>query len=245
MKCQYCGRDNPDGSTYCECGRPLSLGGQSSSSGGYTSSTNSPFSYQTLDSVKRTRHIPVVPIIVLLCALIGVGVFFGLRWLDQKHMTDESSWKLISEPLSSITVPSALDKGEMLTIQGSDLEHLCFYTSRLAGFDVSMHKYTDPEKEMYSGLDAKSFASIQTLRTVKINGQEVKYKERSGKNYLYGEFSRHCPNYVGKSDEVWFIESMFPTPDGCFFVNVYCAEEDKDQYRESMLKWLDSFTSKL
>lgn len=247
MKCQYCGRDNPDGETFCECGRPLRLGGTSSapaSTGGYTPSSDSPFASQTLDSVKRTRSIPWAPIIVVICALIGVGVFFGLRWLQGKHVTDESSWKTIDEPLFSITASPDLDKGEMLTVQGGAEDLIGFYTSRLAGFDVRIRKYTDPEKEVYGKLSAADFAKAQKIRTVKINGQEVKYETRAGKNYIYAEYNRHCINHIKKTDEVWYIEAMFPTANCYYIVDAYCAQEDKDAYRESLFKWLDSFTPK-
>ena len=247
MTCQYCGRDNPDGATYCECGRPLSLGGTNTGASANSSAPKpeSPFAYQTLDSVKRTRNFPVVPVIVILAALLGVGIFFGLRWLDARHMTDPSSWKEVSEPLFTITVPPALEKGEMLTLQGSRSEHLVFYTSRLGGFNVGIYRYSDAEKELYGNLDAKAFTAAQQMIKLTLNGQEVKYQVREGQNYAFLEYSRHAPNYVGKSDEVWFIEALFPTPKGYYIVDVYCAEEDKGEYRDYLLQWLDNFTSKI
>ena len=249
MKCIYCGRENPEGETFCECGRPLRLGSSPTmaASGGsaYTPSPDSPFAAQTLDSVKRKRSVPWVPIILLIAVLIGVGVFFMLRWLAAKHITDESSWKTIDEPSFSITVPSAMDKGEMLTSNMSTADLLGFYTSRLAGFDVSIHRYTDPEKEMYSGVTAEQFAEAQKMRTTTINGQKIEFKPRPGKNYVFIEYNSHHPNYIKKSDEVWYIEAMFPTKNAYYLVNVYCAQEDKAEYRESLLKWLDSFVPKL
>ncbi len=243
MKCSYCGHDNPDNEVYCVCGRPLRLG-SSSSAPGYTPDPSSPFASQTLADVKRTRSVPVMPIILLILVLLGVGGFFGLRWLQKSHVTKPDAWETIDKPLYTITVPSEMEKGEMLTVQGSSYDLLDFFTSRNAGFDVSVHRYYDPEKEMYGSLTAKDFAAAQTLRTVKINDQVVNYTAREGKNYIYGEYAVHRPNYVGKSDEVWMIESMFPCPECCYLVNVYCAQEDKDEFRESMLKWLDSFTVK-
>ncbi len=245
MKCMYCGRENPDGAVYCECGRPLKLGGAANTNtSSYTPSPDSPFASQTLADVKRTRSVPVVPIVFILALLIGAGVFFGMRWLEQRNVTKEDTWETVSEPLWEITVPSGLKKGDMLTVQGSSYDLLGFYSSRLAGFDVSVHTYTDPEKEMYGGLNAKDFAEAFKGRTVKINDNEIKYIVREGANYIYGEYPRHCANYIGKSDEVWYIEGLFPYADGFFLVDVYCAEEDKGEYRDAMLKWLDSFKIK-
>lgn len=243
MKCMYCGRDNPDDATFCECGRPLRLGGASSTPS-YTSTDTSPFASQTLADVKYKKPIPKAPLLLLLLIAVGVGVFFLLRFLSDKKITDEGSWETISKPFYSITVPSSFKEGDMLTVGNSVEVLLDFYTSRLAGFDVSKREYTAPEKEMYGSLTARDFAEAQQIRTVKINGQEVKYQVREGHEYIYGEFSRHCINYIGKTDDLWYIEAMFPTKNAYYLVNVYCAEEDKAQYRDAMMKWLDSFTPK-
>ena len=249
MKCMYCGRENPEGEIYCECGRPLRLGSSPTmaASGGssYTPSPDSPFAAQTLDSVKRTRSFPWKPLALLLLVLIGVGIFFLIRMFSAKHITDEASWETINETSFSITVPPEMEKGEMLTSTSSTTNLLAFYTSRLAGFDVSVHRYTDPEKEMYSGLTAEQFAEAQKIRTTKINDQLIEYKVRPGKNYVYIEYNSHHPGYIKKSDEVWYIEAMFPTENAYYLVCVYCAQDDKDEYHEAMLKWLDSFVPKL
>ena len=243
----YCGRENPDNETFCECGRPLKLGGSSStpSSGGYTPSADSPFASQTLDSVKRTRSIPWTPIIILILACIGVGVFFGLRWLQGKHVTDEASWQTIDQPMYSIKVPSDLDKGEMLTVNDGAFDLLDFYTSRLTGFNVYYHKYVDTEKQVYSGLTIDQFNDLQSLVKRTVNGQEIKNQVGASGKYIFYESHLHRPNYIKKSDEIWYIEALFPLENSCYFVDIYCAEEDKDEYRESLFKMLDTFEPKI
>lgn len=239
----YCGRDNPDGATFCECGRPISLGGSSGSSGspGMSGGYDSPFANQTLAGVKQKQSLPLMPIIVLILVLIGVGVFFGIRYLGDKKMTDESAWETFSKPLYSISLPSNFKKGEMLTVQSAKEKLLDFYTSRLGACDVCVYDYTEEEKGIYGGLTAQDFAKVFDKVNQSINGQEVKYKAREGQNYMYGEYSAHRPNYIDKSDEVWVIEALYPTATGYFIVGVYCAEDDKSDYRDYMFKWLDSF----
>ena len=250
MTCEYCGRENPDGTVFCECGRPLTLGSRTSSagasSGGYGASPQPSAAYGRYTySAPRPRRSPVVFIVIFLIALaVGGAMYFLSSKNAGKNMTDESKWKTITEPQFSITVPPAMKKGTMLTVMGGKTKHLGFYTSNLAGFDVNYYKYTNDEKELYGSLNAKDFALVSSLMTQKINDQEIKFQAREGKNYLFAEYNRHSPNYIGKSDEVWYIESMFPTAEGYYIVDTYCAQTDKAEYRESMLKWLDSFSGK-
>ena len=239
MKCMYCGQDNPDGAVYCRCGRPLTLGG------GYGGQMN-PFPMQTPDMVKHRKAVPIMPIILVLLMIVAAGGFFYYRNYLKASVTDESKWQTISGSGYSIKAPKAMKKGEMLTVSGGDSTLLDFYTCEEMGFDVSVHNYTDEEKKMYGELDAKAYLAAYKLsgRVQKINGQELKFEVREGQNYVYAGYNVHRPNYVGKSDEVYYIESLFPYGDGYYQVNAYCAEEDKDKYEEYLLKLLDSFDEK-
>ncbi len=183
-------------------------------------------------------------VFLIIIAAVGAGVFFGMGKMNEKNVTDESTWTTISEPQFSIKVPKSMKKGEMLTVQGSSVQQLCFYTSQLAGFDVNFYTYNDEEKGTLGSLSVKEYETVMKKMTRKVNGQVLTYKARDGKNYLFAEYNRHSPNYIGKSDEVWYIEAMYPTKEGYYIVDTYCAQTDKDMLRESMLKWLDSFTIK-
>ena len=234
MKCMYCGQDNPDGAVFCVCGRPLSL------HGGY----NNPFPMQTPDMVKHRKAVPKTPFIILLVLVLGVAGFFGYKKLLEKSITDESTWHNVTGDGYSITVPKTLKKGEMLTVGDSDIKLVDFYTSQDVGFDVCVCQYTEEEKAILGGLSVQEVFNIYTAdgrRTRKINDQELKFKVREGKNYFYAGVNRHCINHIGKTDEVYYIEAIFPYKDCYYQVDVYCAETDKDKYEETLLKWLDSF----
>ncbi|MBR6338391.1 MAG: zinc ribbon domain-containing protein [Ruminococcus sp.] len=234
MKCMYCGQDNPDGAVFCVCGRPLTLGG------GY----GNPFPVQTPDMVPHRKAVPKLPLILLILAVLGVCGFIGYHLYLEKSMTDESKWKTIDGKGYSITVPIALKEGKMLTVNDSDGELLGFYTSEEAGFDVHRYNYTDVEKKMYGGLDAQAYLDAfmaNGRRKISINGQELKYQVREGEDYFYAGCNRHCINHIGKTDEVYYIDAVFPTKNGFYVVDVYCAEDEKDKYEAVLLKWLDSF----
>lgn len=236
MKCMYCGQDNPDGEVFCVCGRPLTLGG------GYGTQAP-PFPFQTPDQVKHRKALPKGPIILLLIVLLGVGGFFYYRHYMQSSMTDESKWQTINGNGYSITVPKVMKKSKMLTVEGSEMELLDFYTSEDAGFDVSVYRYSEEEKSLYGKLGAKDYraAMVASGRTVKINDQKLDFKVREDENYLYAGYNVHRANHIGKSDDVYYIEAMYPCDDCYYQVDVYCAESDKSKYESIMLKWLDSF----
>ena len=192
----------------------------------------------------KSRSPKAIIISVIILALIAVGIYFGTGFLSEKQITDESSWVTMDEERFSMTVPKAMKERKMLSLQLNDEEILKSCTSTLAGFDVSVCDYTEEEKGTLGLLDAKAFAAAAKLQKRSVGGLEVNYEVRDGKNYLYAEYPAHHANYVGKSDDIWFIESMFPTKDGYFTVNTYCARSDKEKIRDHMFKWLDSFTIK-
>ena len=235
MKCMYCGQDNPDGAVYCRCGRPLTLGG------GYGG--QNPFPMQTPDMVKHRKSVPVLPIILVLLMLVAAGGLFYYRNYLKASLTDESKWGTISGSGYSIKAPKLMKKGDMLTVGSEESKLLDFYTCEEMGFDVSVYNYSADEKKMYGDLDAKAYLAAYKLsgRVQKINGQELKFQVREGENYLYAGYNVHRPNHVGKSDDVYFIEAMFPSKDGYYLVDAYCAESDKGKYEEYLLKMLDSF----
>ena len=191
----------------------------------------------------KSRAKPIILSIVIL-VLIAVGIRFGIGFFSEKDITDESSWVTMDEERFSITVPKGMKEGKMLSMGLGDEKVLKFCTSTLAGFDVSVCDYNEEEKGTLGLLDAKAYAAAANLQKKTVGITEVKYEVREGKNYLYAEYPAKHTNYVSKSDDLWFIESMFPTKDGYFTVNTYCSRQDKDKIRDCMFKWLDSFTLK-
>ena len=216
--------------------------------GGYMGGQMSPFPRQTLDQVKHKKAVPVGPIVVVILVVLVVAGFFGYQGYLNKSMTDESKWITISGSGYSIKAPKAMKKGDMVQVLDEDAKLLDFYTSREAGFDVSVYHYTADEKKLLSGMGAQEYLATITLggkRTRKVNGQDVTYEVREGKNYIYSNgIKLHRQNYVRKSDDIYYIEAMFPYEDGYYQVNVYCAESDKSKYEDVLMKWLDSFTVK-
>ena len=247
MTCGYCGKDNPEGSVYCSCGMPLTYerGGGTNGfvqapAGGFDNSAS-----QGFGSAPRSgmgAGIPKKAIFFVIGVLLFAAVYFGYGWFTNRQANNEDSWQTIEESLFTMKAPASLKKDKMLTVMGSDIKHICFYTSYNAGFDVNLYKYKDDEKELLGKYTAADYLKLRQGVRRSINDYEVHYSLGSTGNYMYCEYPVHRPNYVGKSDEVWLIEATYPIPKGYYIVEVYCAESDKDAMRDSMFKWLDSFT---
>ena len=243
MICQHCGHDNPDGAVYCECGRPLKDGAAyASRQHGSQATAMSSFELREQNRYRRSYFIPIV---IALGVLFLAGFFYVRVRLEKDKVLNKSKWTAIDEPLFSMTVPSSMTKDKMETVNsGEDFEHLGFFTSPYAGFDVSLHRYSESEKSSYSELDARSLAEARKNRVTKVNGQVLIFTVREEKNYVFTEYDRHAENYIGRSDDLWNIQAMYPTPDGYYVINIYCDHEEKASMREAMLQWLDSFKPK-
>ncbi len=240
MTCKYCGKESPDGSVYCSCGMPLTYD-RGSGTSGFDNSAQQGFG-SAPRSVGRGGGFPKKAVMAMISVLLCVAVYFGYGWFRNNQANNEDSWKTIEESLFTMTAPSSLKKGKMLTVMGSDIKHICFYTSYNAGFDVNLYKYKDDEKAVLGAYTAKDYLDLQSGRRRSVNDHEVHYALGGSGNYIYGEYPVHRANYVGKSDDIWLIEATYPIPKGYYIVEVYCAESDKGAMRDSMLKWLDSFT---
>lgn len=241
MTCEYCGRENPEGAVYCECGRPLGVNRVVTSDG--RTEVHPALSTAELRRINRAKKRPPVLIIALILgALIIAGVVYLKQQSAKKAYTKESDWKTIDEARFSMVVPSAFQKAEMTLI--GDAELLAFYTSDYAGFDAEFYAYDDKEKAQYGSLNAAEFLEVRKTFKTKINGQLINFSEREGKDYIIAEFPRSLADRVRKSEELWYIQAEFPKPDGYYAVAVYCPQEERSAMRDSMLKWLDSFTVK-
>ena len=192
----------------------------------------------------KTSTPKAIIIAVIILAVIAVTIRFGVGFFSEKQITDESRWETMDEPRFSITVPKSMNEGKMLSMSLGEVEVLKFCTSTYAGFDVSVHKYTEEEKSTLGLLDAEGYAAAANLQKPNVGGIEYDFEVREGKNYLYVEYPVTHANYVSSSEKIWFVEALFPMQDGYYSVNVYCARDKKDKMRDYLFKWLDSFTPK-
>ena len=182
--------------------------------------------------------------IVLLIAALAVGGYFGYNYLTVKQITNESSWQTISGSGFSIKAPSPLKQGANKSTDVLGATSECFYTSRLVGFDVSYRPYTPQEKPYVSHYTAEDYSDLLDLLMSNVGGNDIIFTVSDDKRYLYGQGRRQIKDYVGKSDEVWYIMAVYPNSDGFYVVDAYCNMEEKSKLQDSLFKMLDSFEVK-
>ena len=253
MKCGYCGRECPDGTVYCECGRPLTYnrdgspsftaGGDDAGSAAYASGS------KQKPSVLRTVIMLILAAALVLLFIIGKS-FFEKR-MDEKvirDINDTSTWQTIDTAQFSMKAPSCLKEGEMINIpeiQGNSTG-LVFYYSKHVALAVSFYSFTSEEKEIFGSLTAAESEEVLHSNKVLLSWLNRSFAPREGKDYVYYETDNYYCSYIGngEKEDTLYIEGKYATPDGWYFVETYTLLEDKDELRDEILEMLDSFTIK-
>ena len=75
-----------------------------------------------------------------------------------------------------------------------------------------------------------------------VNGQPLDPKELGDK--IYVEFPATKDGYIEVTDLLWEVDATLVTQNAVYEIEVYCPEQDKDIYRDSMVKWIESFEVK-
>lgn len=253
MKCGYCGRENPDGAVFCECGRPLTYdkGGSAFSAVSEENEPSAAYASNTQPKPKSTLRG-----LILIAAVIvfGIGAGFGARYINKlkdektvQDIQDTGTWQTISTSKFSMKAPSCLQKGEMINIPeiSGNSKGLSFYYSKHAAFSVSFYKFSNKEKEVFGSLSAEE--SEELIHSDKVYGWlNRSYTPREGRDYVYYETDNYCCSYIGtrEKEDTLYIEGKYAAPDGWYFVETYCLLEDKNELRDEMFEMLDSFTIK-
>lgn len=251
MNCPYCGREVQDGEVFCACGRPVNLSGAAAGSTPQPTAQNRPVgaaspylpegvSLESLHKPAR-RGAPIWLVALVLLACVGVILFFMFRNSD---ITDESKWATINRPDYSFKAPKALkdERKRMVTI-GADL--LDFYSGKEAAILINKSNWNSSQKKMIEelGKDATKaqIFSLFSRRSITKNGVKTDLVPETRGDYVYFTMDTHEKNYIGKSDEVFEINAYYITDDAMYEVSAYCAESDKDKYKETLFKMIDSF----
>ncbi|MBR1393110.1 MAG: zinc ribbon domain-containing protein [Ruminococcus sp.] len=239
MKCQFCGRENEDGKTFCECGRPLTYGTDAAVAG---QSFEDQLKSQTLDSVKVKKSVSftqLLPVIVIVLAAIAAGVFFLMGYITEKNILKPETWETVKKGNYSISLPKAMKEAELLELNSS-FENIGFFTSDKVAVYIAMNVYNGSQKEMYGDKDIKQLVLDSPVKRT-VNGVELVPQIREGQDYIFVEYPTSHKNYIKESDELWTIIGTYFTENAMYEVSTFCAESEKDTYRDVMFEMIDSF----
>lgn len=241
MKCPFCGRENEEGKTFCECGRPLTYGNAVKVNPEGASFADQ-VRNQTLDSVKVKKSVSLsqlVPVIVIVLAAVAAGVFFLMGYITEKNILKPETWETVKKGNYSISLPKAMKESELLELN-NNFKNIGFFNCDKVAVYVAMNIFNDSQKQMYAGQDLKQLALDSPVKR-SINGVELVPQVREGQDYIYVEYPTSHKNYIKESDNLWVIIGTYITDNAMYEISTYCAESEKDTYRDVMFEMIDSF----
>lgn len=222
MTCQYCGREVEAGQQFCECGHPILN----------TAAAGSP-SYAAVPMKRSSPSVPKFVWILLAVVLLGAGGYFFSHFMDSRNLVNEDTWHEVSGSGYTVTIPKALKKSDKTLQTSSGYKVIGFYTSTEAAFSVAT-----TSSEGLSTDDLMLYFSNYS-----IDGQKLEPKKLKD-DMIYFEYTRTQKDVIKKSDNLFIVDAMCVVDDKIYEAYAYCANEDKDKYRDSMIKWVESFEVK-
>ena len=240
MKCSSCGRELEEGTLVCECGQVV--GEEKGDSDELKTPDGRSLASLEKPSVSSRRN--NILIICAMAAVIGVIAFFVYKMIIGRELTDEKGWKEFETDSFSITMPDVLKESDEISETDPDYTKLGFYTSEKIAVYVSKAELNEEEKSVVKthGIDAIRKSMMQEGSDQMINGQKLSPKQLG--DMIYVEFPATKDGYIEVTDLLWEIDATLVTEDALYELEVYCPEQDKDEYSEAMLKWIESFEAK-
>ena len=201
-------------------------------------------SLASLEKPTVTNRTTNVLIICAMAVVIGIIAFFVYKMIVGRELTDEKGWKKFETDSFSITMPDVLKESDKISETDPDYKKLGFYTSEKIAVYVTKAALNEEEKAVVkkSGIDAIKKNMIKQGAKQTIVGQPIDPKELG--DAIYVEFAVTKDGYIDVTDLLWEVDATIVTEEALYEVEIYCPEVDKDIYRESMLKWLESFEVK-
>lgn len=239
MKCSSCRRELKEGTLVCECGQAVG----EEKAGGETKTPDGR-DLASLEKPAVTSRTTNVLIVCAMAVVIGIIAFFVYKMIIGRELTDEKGWKKFETDSFSITMPDVLKESDKINESDPDYTRLGFYTSEKIAVYVSKAELNEEEKSVVKthGIDAIRKSMMQEGSEQMINGQKLSPKQLG--DMIYVEFPATKDGYIEVTDLLWEVDATIVTEQALYEVEIYCPEVDKDIYRESMLKWLESFEVK-
>lgn len=256
MRCQYCGREAQPGQVFCECGHPVSLSTGANHNAASYGFPEPPSDYdknwltpdgRSLSSLEKKPGMGVagkIVIFLIIAAIVGVGGFFGYKFIKGQDLLDEGNWETADKAGFSITLPSAMKESDNIIEIDKKYDKLGYFKSDKAGVYIAKAEHTASSREAIQqyGLKRMKQLTIQMAKTRKINGQALDIKERG--DLLVAEYSMNRKNFIKGTDKLWVLDATLITEQRLYEVQAFCAESEKDKYIDAMYKWVESFKAK-
>ncbi|MCR4646553.1 MAG: hypothetical protein K5695_14290 [Oscillospiraceae bacterium] len=224
MRCNSCGRELQNGQMFCQCGATVGYSG--------TDALN-------LYPEKKKSALPLLIgmgagalIFVVIIVLVVSAATKGKR-----SVTDRSKWERLTGTGFSMTVPSGMTDGEVVT-KSAELNTLKqMHNSEVA---IAVSSYAYDAKKLGSINRKKLQEMIQKqMPTKDSNGHEINLQERGG--YFYYDYEHEQSGIFFGANSVHVVDAMFVGKSAVYDVVVFCPEKKYSEYEPYIFSWVDSF----
>ena len=175
---------------------------------------------------------------IIICSLIILCVFAG--FLSYKHfmkhdITDGSKQEYVYNDEFTAKIPDNMKSSDKLYYSSSGEEQIAFYQNSEACFSVAKIPFST--NQSLKTIDLKTFYSKIEINCEKLNMIPIN-------NGYYYDIDKKAKNVFDNTENVFSIEDVFKGDEAVYSVVIQCRKEDKAEYKDSMLKWLESFELK-
>lgn len=178
------------------------------------------------------KKIIISVIITLVFAAAG---YFGYGYMLDKNITDSSHWKKFYNDEFSVVLPKNMESSDKLFHTSDGQKQIAFYHNSRACFSVAKLPYS--VNAALKDIDIEKYFSKIT-----VNGEHLTLFPING-GFYYTSIKKSSGSFK-KTEDVFEIEGAFKGKTAVYSVVIQCRLEDKDEYEDPMLKWLESFELK-
>lgn len=157
-------------------------------------------------------------IAVAACAVI---IFFAIS-KNKVDLTDSMTWRTVTESEFTAKIPDVLEATDKLFHTSTGTEQIACYSYKDVVFSVA-------RKSADSGYTKQHLE--KQLNNIKINGEPINHKE-IGDGFYYDSLD----------DGTYEIDGLFLGNGKIYSIVIECDGSNMNEYKDSMLKWLESFT---
>lgn len=163
------------------------------------------------------------------------AIIFGLISTNSVDITDSSKWRYVTHDEFSVRLPEALEPSTKLYNTSWGSEQIACYSCDDIVFSVAKQPYSGNSN--LESVDLKKY-----IDNIKIDGEKL--EPIAVNNGYYYKTKRNSSPAPEDSDNIFQIEALFKGDDAIYSVATNCKMEDKAEYEESMVKWVEGFSLK-
>lgn len=175
---------------------------------------------------------------VIISFALAAVIAFGGRWYirhgEVSALKDTEDWAQMSLSGYTVRLPRKMSRQE-INLTDPDFKLLDCFSNNTVGFAAAV---CDLDDQQAAGLKKYSLIEIMDMTSATRNGQKLVPVERGDKVYVTYRQNGLGPD---KDTDVYVVDGLIVGNKKLYEILVFCPSDDSDEYKEYLLKILDSF----